>query len=683
MDRHLLVLFFITLCGYTLFGQTDVDSTRTLAPIQINATRISTTKLKQPYAIASYQATPIQQTRQQVSLQEYINHIPGVFSLNANNYAQDLRISIRGFGSRAAFGIRGVKIIVDGIPETTPDGQGQIDNINLGIIQRIEVLKGPSSALYGNASGGVINIQTQEKLDHNFLEGSTTFGSYGLQQYQLKAGVKFDKTKLIAQGTHTTSTGYRAQSELKNTNINLRLFHELSAKSKLDWQINYANSPEANDPGGINLEDAMTDRRQARQRNVDFNAGESITQFKVGGRYRHELDTKKSLQLYGFYANRDFEGLLPFENGGWVALQRNYFGQGGHYKIKSTVQEGENTLLLGYELAYQQDNRQRFLNQEGIRGGSTLDQIETFSTAGIYVLDHFQYEKWLVTAGLRLDLNHLEVADELLVDGSQSGDLDVSRLNPSIGINYELQRDLHVYGSYRSSFETPSLSELSANPSGAAGFNTSLKPQKSDNYEIGLKGVIAQVFDFDVTLFHIDTRNDLVPFEVAAFPGRSFFRNAGSTSRDGVEVSTQYLLTNHLTIKGSYALSSFKYKDYLLPSGDFEDNSLPGIPEHSASFISTYASENGFYTRFQHRYVGQLFLNDANDVHTDGYHLTDLSVGYRLKVKGMTLLPFFGVNNIFGTRYNDNVRINAFGSRYYEPAPDTNVYGGIRVRLGK
>lgn len=670
------------LIGPTLLSaQSDTLQSILIDEVEVSALRIATPPLQQPYSIASYRAGTLQETRQQLSLQEYLFQVPGLFSLNANNYAQDLRISIRGFGARSAFGIRGVKIVVDGIPETTPDGQGQIDNLNIGIIDRLEVLKGPSSALYGNASGGVLQIHTQDNFDHNFLGAGLTFGSYNMQQYQLSGGWKHNNTRAIVQGTHTRTDGYREQSRLENTNLNARLFHDFSDRSKVNFQLNYANSPVGDDPGGINTEDVAEDRRQARDQNVRYRAGESIAQLKLGGQYEYELSENNSLQFYGFYSTRDFEGRLPIGGSGWVDLQRTYYGQGGHFKTQKALTNGANTFQVGYEWAVQRDDRKRFANNDGIRGDLALDQIEQFSTIGLYLLDHFSFKRWLFSVGLRYDLNDLSADDQLRSDGDQSGSRELSAFNPSLGINYEVGTNLHLYGSYRSSFETPSLSELSANPSGGAGFDPDLKSQRAYNYELGIKGLLGNNIDFDLTVFHIDTENDLVPFELEAFPGRTFYRNAGSTSRDGVELWLRYQFSSAFSARGSYTYSDFTYKEYLLDDENFAGKLLPAIPPHLLAFQLAYETATGFNIRLQHRYTAEFYANDANTATEPAYHLTDASLSYRFAFDKSTLVPFFGVNNIFGTQYSDNVRINAFGGRYYEPAPGTNFFGGVRLNL--
>lgn len=681
MKKSILAIAIIFWVSSLLQAQVDTIKSITFDEIQVSALRIATPSLQQPFSIATYRAGTLQETRQQLSLQEYLFQVPGLFSLNANNYAQDLRISIRGFGARSAFGIRGVKIVVDGIPETTPDGQGQIDNLNIGIIERMEVLKGPSSALYGNASGGVIQIYTRDNFEQNFLNAGVTFGSFNMQQYQLSGGLVQGNTRAILQGTHTRTDGYRMQSKLENTNFNARVFHDFSQRSKINFQLNYANSPIGDDPGGINANDVIEDRRQARDQNVRFRAGESVAQLKIGSQYEYEFDDNKSLQFYGFYSNRNFEGRLPIGGDGWIELQRAYYGQGGHFKTRKTLRNGSNTFQIGYEWAVQRDDRRRFANNEGVKGDLKLDQIEGFSAVGLYLLDHLSFNRWLFSFGLRYDWNRLTADDQFRIDGDQSGSRNLSALNPSLGINFEVTDNLHLYGSYRTSFETPSLSELSANPSGAAGFDPDLQSQKADNYELGFKGLLGNDLDFDLTFFHINTTNDLVPFELEAFPGRTFFRNAGSTVRDGVELWLRYQLSRQFSLRGSYTYSDFKYDEYSIDEEEFSGKLLPAIPPHFLTLQAAFENESGLNLRLQHRWTAEFYANDANTATEPAYQVTDLSLSYRLLMKRTTMTPFLGINNIFDTEYSDNVRINAFGGRYYEPAPGINFYGGIRWNL--
>lgn len=680
MMRNLLIVLLI-IKAFHLSAQTDTLLRQNIDSIQIFATRLAIPLQQQPFAISQYRASIIQQSRQQLSLQEFISHIPGLFSLNAQNYAQDLRISIRGFGARSAFGIRGIKIIVDGIPETTPDGQGQLDNLNLGIIEKIEVLKGSSSTLYGNASGGVININTLSDFKQNFLEAGLTFGSYHLQQYQLKGGWQREDTRIIGQVSHTQTDGYRQQSGVESTNVNLRVLHDFSKQAKLNFQINYTNSPQADDAGGLNLESAMADRRQARDRNVLFQTGEAIEQLKLGAAYNYDLNKNSALNFYGFYSNRGFYGLLPFEFGGIVDLSRNYWGQGGHYKFKKIFNHYVGTFQIGYEYADQRDTRQRFINLEGDAGALTLNQLESFQNIGVYYLIKADFNRFSAQAGLRFDNNQLQVKDYFLDNGDASDQIDLQAFSYSIALNHASNQYLNIYLNSRYSYETPSLSELSADPENGGGFNLNLKPQEAYTQEIGLRGNWSKHANFDATLFYISTKNDLVPYELEAFPDRTFYQNAGSTNRFGLELSAEYFFTKNFSISSSYTYSDFKYDTYFSNNDNFSGNLLPAIPKHTCSILATYQQSSGLQLRTQGRYIGTLFTNDSNSVSVDDYFLLDANIGYQIQLKKVKVFPFFGLNNLLNIEYFDNIRINAFGNRFYEPGAEFNVYGGVRFKL--
>jgi len=659
------------------YGQNSTTPAQEIDTVYIKSARISTTAQKLPAAISVYQATVNDATRQQLSLQEYTQQTPGLFAQNANNFAQDLRISIRGFGARSAFGIRGIKLIVDGIPETTPDGQGQLDNLNLGIIDRIEVLKGPSSSLYGNASGGVISIETIDEVKQTFSNWKATVGSYGFQNYQATAGIKSGKASYIFHGNYVTSDGYRDQSGFQQYNFNAKANFKISDKFSLKALVNYSDSPQADDPGGINLESVEEDRRQAREQNVLFETGETIQQFKAGLSAIWKLNPNTTAEGYLFYNNRQFEGRLPFEFGGLIDLGRDYVGQGANI----TYSKGKNTLKAGYDFGYQNDDRQRFRNLEGIQGDQTLDQKERFTNIGVYVTDHLEIDKWYLTGGLRFDYNKLTAIDEFLDNGDDSGDITLSALNPSIGASYAFAKAHNVYANVATSFETPALSELSANPSGDQGFNEDLEAQKATNYELGIKGQLTKALSYQVALFHIDTQDDLVPFELAAFPDRTFFRNAGRTTRDGVEIEGAYSISKAWTFTAAYTFSDFKYDDFTTPNGSFDGNLLPGIPKHLTNLGLQYRSEKGFYASVQASLVGKQFANDSNGTTVDGYENINVRAGYDFTYKKIKIRPYAGLNNLLDQEFTDNVRINAFGSRFFEPAPGINGYGGIEIRF--
>ena len=304
--------------------------------------------------------------------------MPSLFIQNANNFAQDLRISLRGFGARSAFGIRGIKIIIDGIPETTPDGQGQLDNLPLGLLKSFEVLRGPSASLYGNASGGVIYLNTIDQLEEETFQLQSRFGAYGFQSYQFNTYLKEAKTSALIHLSRTQTNGFRKNSGFKQNLLNIKVNNTITPKSTLKLQLNYTNSPRAEDPGGITLEDTEADWSQARQRNVEYDTFESVDQFKTGLTWHQGLGDLWKLDTYGFYSFRDFYGKLPFENGGIIDLNRNYFGLGSQL----TYKQNRHLWKIGVETAQQSDQRDRYINLTGSQGALSFSQLEKFRNFG-------------------------------------------------------------------------------------------------------------------------------------------------------------------------------------------------------------------------------------------------------------------------------------------------------------
>ena len=668
-----------------LHSQTDTLLTGSVEELLISATRIPSRSISSPTSISVINMDETFKIKQQLSLQEFTRSVPGLFTLNANNLAQDLRISIRGFGSRAAFGIRGIKLIVDGVPETTPDGQGQLDNLDLGIISSIEVLRGPSSSLYGNASGGVININTIDEIRESYTQAGLTFGSFGMQQYLLSKGIATQKTTALIHGSYSRSNGYRDQSGFQNLNLNAKIAHDLSERSSLKLGLSYSNSPQADDPGGIDLAAIEGDRKQARDRNVIFKTGEEIRQFKGSLRYQLSISESMDVSSYAFLATREFYGKLPFGFGGLIDLSRRYGGHGTSLTITQVSTIGVNKLQVGYDLALQNDDRQRFFNNEGTQGDLTFDQRESFFNAGVYVVDHYKIGRLNLNGGLRLDINKLSATDNFLINGDNSGSIDLSSVNPSLGVSYQIHNSQYVYANYATSFETPTLSELSNNPDGSEGFNPTLKAQRSRNLELGVKGAIqnenGSELNYSLAVFDIVTKNDLVPYELEAFPDRDFFRNAGETSRVGIEASVGYGFGSGWNSNLSYTFSDFVYRDYVLPNGDYTDNQLPGIPRSYGALSLNKTGSKGLLLNFQYILTGELYADDKNEALVQGYSLINFDLGYQIQKENFKLIPHFGINNLLDSQYNDNIRINAFGSRYYEPAPGINFFGGLKINF--
>ena len=677
--KKLLAVLCLLLFPFLGSAQNDSIPLIALDSVQVNAARLGVTQKDLPASVSIKQVGNIQQNLQQLSVNDYVQGVPGLFIQNANNFAQDARISIRGFGSRSAFGIRGVKLIIDGIPETTPDGQGQVDNVNLGLLESIEVLRGASSSLYGNASGGVINMQTLQSFSSDFVELTTAFGSYNFQNFQALAGLKGEKATTTIFANRTTTDGYRDNSNFETYQFNLRSKINTGKSTALNLQLNYTDSPEARDAGGINADAVAENRRQARDRNVLFDTGEAVRQLKTGAAFQWNTNTL-ALNSFAYYSYRDFANKLPFSFGGAVNLVRNYWGHGTNLSLDLSKKKEALQAQFGYEIGAQNDRRTRFVNNEGVLGDITLNQNELFNSVGAFSILQSKINNWFFRGGLRYDSNVLKVNDDFLSNGDASDKIVLSAFNPSIGVRYTLGNNQSIFANIASSFETPVLSELSADPENNGGFNQNLEQQTAITYELGYRYGKSN-FLVESTLFFIETEGDIVPFELEAFPDRTFFRNAGSTQRLGLEVASTWYVTKQFRLNAAYTWSDFSYTDFILPSGNFNDNALPGIPKHLFSLQAQYKNDNGLTLRLDNQYRGAFFANDANTVEEDAALIANISASQKIQLSKFALTPFVGLNNIFNTQYSDNIRINAFGSRFFEPAPEFNVYVGLRLLM--
>lgn len=635
-------------------------ATITLSEVALQAPKTETPRNQLPFSLSVQSVDEFQKIYQQLSLQEYLVAVPGLFTQNANNYAQDLRISLRGFGARAAFGIRGIKLIVDGIPETTPDGQGQLDNLPLGLLSSVEVLRGPSASLYGNASGGVLYLNTLDQLENETIQLQSRLGAYGFQSYQLNTSLKGEKTVALFHINRTKTDGFRQYSGFEQTLFNAKIKHRFSSKSKLQLQLNYTDSPRAEDAGGITLEDTEADWSQARQRNVEYDTYESVNQFKSGLRWQQDWGDQWNLDTYGFYTFRDFYGKLPFENGGIVDLTRNYYGFGSRLNY---IQD-KHRWQIGIETAQQADQRDRYLNLKGAQGSLSFSQLESFGSFGIYVLDEVQWKKVLLRTSLRYD-------DLRLGADSVSEDQTYQVLNPSVGLSYEVAPQQRLFANFSSSFETPALSELSANPSGAEGLNLELETARALNYELGWKGLWTKT-RMEANVFFIESTNEILPYELEAFPGRSFYRNAGATQRWGVEVFGSYQW-EQWELQASMTQAQYRFTE----NNTSEGNTLPGIPNSQFFLQLGYTSLQNWQFQLTGEHIGSLYADTANSVQIEAFQKVRLQGGKTIALGNLELNLFAGINNIFDVRYFDNIRLNAFGGRYYEPAPGRNAFFGL------
>jgi iron complex outermembrane receptor protein len=635
-----------------------------LENVIVRSTKINSTIQQAPLSVTLKSFREEKNFNSQSSFSDFIKNTPGVFTTSENNFSQDLRISIRGFGARSAFGIRGVKLIVDGIPETTPDGQSQLDNLPLGLVSNIEILRGPNANLYGNSSGGVISINTLTKSSEKYYRYSGIFGAYQYQSLQKTRILDWNNSSLIIHYDKRRSNGYRDQSGYKSNILNLKYINDLDNNNKIVWQINYTDSPYSYDSGGLKLSEVENDRRQARKNNIDYDTYEKVKHLKTGFSWNHTMNENSFFDSYFFYQKRDFFTKLPFNFGGIISLDRDYYGLGTKYTKKYYLDNRTKTLVLGLDYLNQSDHRKRYKNDFGVQGEITFDQIEQFKSTGLYVLSQTNFDSGLlVRYGIRYDIN------DISTDSSSSIILD--KLNPSIGLTYKVNSNDNIFFSFGTSFETPTLNELSNNPNGV-GLNEDLNSSSSLNYEIGWRKALSNL-TLEAIAYFISSENEILPYELEQFPGKNFYQNVGSTSRFGIELNSQVSFKGG-RINLSYTLSKNKFEDFIIDTNNLADNLIPGIPSQMLDLDLIFKLSRGRSLIISNRLIGERYADNANETPISSYNL--LNVKYSKDIFSNSEI-FLGFNNAFNQEYFDNIRINAFGKRYYEPAPKRNFYFGV------
>ncbi len=656
-----------------LWGQ-DSLLTRALGEVMVVATRLPANLMRSTRSVYKSDLLTNNRGNANVAMNEAVLYVPGVLALNPLNFAQDVRLSIRGFGSRSAFGIRGIKVMVDGIPATTPDGQTQLDHVDMQQISSLEVVNGAAAGLYGNASGGMLSL-TSRTVDRNEVRLGVKGGSFGYLRTNVAVHRVSDDWTFKGEMGYNSIDGYRDHSGSRSFNARSSI-HRMTKRGSIKLLVDFVKSPKADDPGGIDLAQVMDDRSSARARNLTFGAGESVQQAILGLTVEMDVGKEQKAEAKGYFIHRDFANFLPFQSGGAVNFTRGF----GGLQLKYTLEKSRNRLLVGMDAEQQIDDRKRFDNLSGQRGQLVLDQKEIFRNLAWYFLYNFRLSERLhIDITSRIDLLSSRAKDQFLTNGDQSGSIHWNHLSPSLGLNYALGSEIYGFGRIAHSFETPALSELSSNPAGGGGFNNDLQPQKANHYELGLKGMFGRSTRCQLSLFHIDLRQELVPYELADFPGRTFYRNAGSSQREGIEIGLVSQLTDRVRTQLAYTYSNFMYSDFEIDGEQYGGMDLPGIPKHFGSIGFQYGGGDGIYGALDTRYTSAIYLDDSNSVEDDDYLVMHARLGWRFLISSSQCDLHLGLRNITGTRYHDNIRINAFGGRYYEPAPPHFFFIGAEM----
>ena len=651
-----------------------------LEEITVSATRDDRPLYNVPAAVGLVDREAIGSGRQMIGLDESLMRVPGLFMQNRYNFAQSLKMSIRGFGARANFGTRGIRFYQDGIPLTTVDGQGGIEDIDLNSIDRIEVIRGPVSSLYGSSSGGVVNFFTGDPPNtRRYIGGNVSLGEYQTRIGNLKAGGALDKLRYFFNVSKFQTEGYRSQSGARNTRLNSKFVYDIDGRSEASLVFTAYDAPVADDPGSLNRALLQRDRRQAFARNVRFKSSEDIDQQKLGLAYRRDIGASGELILRNYYVRRNFLGLLPIPASGYVEFSRFQFGGGAQYNLQTALFGRPNRATLGFDIDTQQDDRQRFANVNGQKGRLAVHQLEKGDAIGVYLRNEWALSDQLeLTLGLRYDRVVLAVEDRFRADGNQSTRLSFGELSPMGGLLWAVRPGVNLYANISSMFETPTFTELARVSTG--GF-ANVKAQRALNYELGVKGAPNPRFSYELAIFHIAVQDEII--NVANRGGRTFFNNA-DTTRNGLEGSVSFSPADGLSMLLSYTFNDFKFDRFPATqcrgAVNCTGNALPGLPWHNFYADLSYTHPSGFFSGIDFQYVGDMFVDNANTERNRAYGVANLRAGYKQTLGGVEIMPYLGINNLFDKEYVGNVRINSRFRRYYEPAPEFNLYAGMNIR---
>lgn len=655
--------------------------------------------LELPFAITTLRPDTLRPGQRLAGLEDALFLAPGVAAASRSNPTQDPRISIRGFGARAAFGVRGIHVVRDGIPITLPDGQTPVDFIDLESVGRVEVLRGSAAALYGNAAGGVVELHSEAPPPvpvAGMLRVSA--GSDEMRRVVGRLAGSAGAHGWLASATHDRSEGFRDHARQRTTTLFGRGLTTVGA-TRLAITATHYEMPLGENPGALTLAELRDDPTQVEARYFNKDAGKAVSHSLVGiVAARGDGERELTAQLFG--GRRSLDNPLPFAI---IDVQRASGGAGVRGALPLVLAGTRHRLRLGLDVHHQDDDRRNFENcvdraapatsptadcpvvgRE--RGIVVVEQRERVTGVGVFLHDELSLgERWRLTAGARYDRVAFSVRDALAADGDQSGERTLHAISPMAGLVSRLSPLAAAYANVSTAFETPTVTELANRPDGSAGLNPVLEPQRSVTWELGVRGAASPGLRYDVALFTTRVRDELVPFEAPGGEGRRFFRNAGRTTRRGAELALRSSL-GPLELGAAYAWSRFVFDEYAVTSGgatsDYSGNRIPGVPEHALQASGTWRRGSLFAT-LEAAAASAVEALDANGARINGYEVAHLRVG-ATSIAGLSALsPVIGVQNVFDRTYASSVVVNAQGGRYYEPAPGRTLFVGLAVRAGR
>lgn len=665
----------------------------------VTAAPTTVSELDTPAAVSVVNGDEMRQAAPRVNLSESLGAVPGLQVQNRQNYAQDLQLSIRGFGSRSTYGVRGLRIYVDGIPATMPDGQGQTSNIDIGSVDTIEVLRGPFSALYGNSSGGVINVTSQTGTQPPTVEASSYYGSFGTWHYGMKA------TGAVGDGSHAgdvdytvstnrfTTHGYRDHSGARKNLANARLGVRINDVSKLTLLLNSVDI-KANDAGGLTADEWRDNPRQS-PRGDQYNTRKNTRQTQAGLRYERQLSAQDDLSVMMYAGEREttqFQSiprapqLKPSHAGGVIDLTRHYQGIDTRLTHRGELLVPV-TLTAGLDYENMSERRKGYENfvmvngapQYGEQGALRRNERNLMWNVDPYLQTQWQLtDKLSLDAGVRYSSVWFDSNDYYITpgNGDDSGDASYHKWLPAGSLKYALTDAWNVYLSAGRGFETPTINELSYRSDNQSGLNFGLKPSTNDTVEIGSKTRLGNGL-LTAALFQTNTDNEIVVDSSSG--GRTSYKNAGKTRRQGMELGLDQQFGESWRLKAAWTWLDATYRTNVCDDASCNGNRIPGIARNMDYASFGYQPEQGWYAGSDIRYMSDIMANDENTAKAPSWTVVGLTTGYKWSYGRMDMDLFGRVDNLFDREYVGSVIVNESNGRYYEPAPGRNYGIGLNL----
>lgn len=676
-----------------------------LAPIVVTATRAPADPLLVPAAVDSIDAREIERAQPRIDLSETLHRIPGVVARDRQNQAQDLQVSIRGFGARSTFGVRGVRLFTDGIPATMPDGQGQVSHFSLQSAERIEVLRGPFSALYGNASGGVIELFTGHAPAIATLEGGLVGGADGLLRSSLSWRAPWGEAgegDALLDLVDLRSDGYRRHSEAHRRNGQALLRGAFGANGRFTLLANLLDL-EADDPQGLTAQQMREDPRAASAGALLFDTRKTVRQDQVGARLEQDVASRQQVVVTVHGGRRATTQMLsvpvavqrnvPLHNGGAIDLDRDYGGVDARWRWDGDLAARPLSLTAGVQYEVADERRLGFENfigeRAGVVGALRRDEANRVSGRDLYLQAEWApVERWRMHLGARRSTVRFDSRDRFITDinPDDSGTLEYSRTSPVAGVLLRVTPETSVYANAGGGFETPTFAELAYRSDGLGGLNNALRPARSRNLEMGVRARHPS-FSYSAAVFQSRTRDELVV--VSNQDGRSIYDNASLSRRRGLELAVSGGLAPRWHYSTALTWLDARYlKDFAVcaaPPCDAGDTvieagrHIPGLARRVAWGELRFAADANTDVILDGRYVDRVFVDDANSESASPYARFDLAAEHRFDFAGLRWRGFARIENLLDRAHAGSVIVNDGNGRYYEPAPGRTWVLGISV----